>query len=424
MELLRRRDPIIPLKRACEALDIPLATAKRYLSPRKPKAPKAPRAPRAPSPRRLSDEERQAIVEVMHSDRFIDQTPRQAFVELLEEGQYLGSVRTYYRVLAERGETRERRNQRSPKSHAIPRLVAKRPNEVWTWDITKLATFESGVFLNLYLVLDLYSRYPVAWMVAERENSALAKQLLAEAIHRHGVEPGSLTVHNDRGAPMTATGFVDLLAELGAKPSKSRPRVSNDNAFSEACFKTVKYQPDYPGRFANVQAARRWLAEFFEWYAHRHRHSGLELFTPADVFLGRVGELAARRQAALDAAFEAHPERFVQGRPKVRLPAAEVALNPLSPEAPVVVTQAAPALSGARSPRRRHPSPITRDSATPTRAEAGMGAHAAAHSHAQERSSEHGADGEYEPLARREHGGTFPHAMGLMPITTVAQETS
>lgn len=169
-------------------------------------------------------------------------------------------------------------------------------------------------------------------MVAERENSALSKQLLAEAITRHGIEPGTLTVHNDRGAPMTATGFVDLLAELGAKPSRSRPRVSNDNAFSESCFKTVKYQPDYPGRFPDVQVARSWLAEFFEWYAHQHRHSGLALFTPADVFLGRVTELAVRRQATLDAAFEAHLERFVQGRPTVRLPPAEVAINPISPE--------------------------------------------------------------------------------------------
>jgi putative transposase len=409
---------MLPLRVACEALGVPLATAKRHLAPPKPKAP---RKPRPSSPRRLTDEERRVIVEVMHSERFLDQTPRQAFTELLEEGRYLGSVRTYYRVLADKGETRERRNQRAPKCHPIPRLVATRPNEVWTWDITKLPTYESGVFLNLYLVLDLFSRYPVAWMVAERENSALSKQLLAAAIHRHAIEPGALTVHNDRGAPMTATGFVDLLAELGAKPSKSRPRVSNDNAFSEACFKTVKYQPDYPGRFENVRVARRWLAEFFEWYAHQHRHSGLALFTPADVFFGRVGEVAARRQAALDAAFEAHPDRFVRGRPTVRLPAPEVAINPLSPEAPVVVTPSALAPSGARSPRRRHPSPIARVSASPTRAEAGTGAHGAAHSHAEERSSEHGADGEYEPLAGREHDGIVPPAMGSMSVAEVTE---
>jgi putative transposase len=329
MELLRRRDPILSLRVACEALDVPLATAKRHLSPAKPKPP---RKPRPPSPRRLSDEERRAIVDVMHSERFIDQTPRQAFAELLEEGKYLGSVRTYYRVLAEQGETRERRDQRAPKSHPIPRLVATRPNEVWTWDITKLPTFEPGVFLNLYLVLDLFSRFPVAWMVAERENSALSKQLLAEAIQRYAIEPGTLTVHNDRGAPMIASGFVDLLGELGAPTSKSRPRVSNDNPFSEACFKTVKYQPDYPGRFRNVYSARRWLIEFFEWYAHQHRHSGLALFTPADVFCGRVDEIAAARQAALDIAFSQHPERFVHGRPLAKRPPRSVAINPITPD--------------------------------------------------------------------------------------------
>jgi putative transposase len=305
MELLRRRDPVIPFATACEALALPLATAKRHYRPK----PRKPRAPRPPSPRRLGDDERAGIVDVMHSERFIDQPPRQVYAELLEEGVYLASVRTIYRVLAEQGETRERRNQRAPKSHPMPRLVATRPNEVWTWDITKLPTYESGVFLNLYLVLDLLSRFPVAWMVAERENSALAKQLLAEALTRYEIEPGTITVHNDRGAPMTAAGFVDLLAELGATRSVSRPRVSNDNPFSESCFKTVKYQPDYPGRFRGVREARAWLVEFFDWYANHHRHSGLELFTPADVFFGRVPEVAAARQATLDAAYEGHPER-------------------------------------------------------------------------------------------------------------------
>jgi putative transposase len=188
------------------------------------------------------------------------------------------------------------------------------------------------VFLNLYVVLDLYSRFVVAWMVAGRENSALAKQLLAEAIHRHRIEPGRLRVHQDRGAPMTARGFLDPLAELKVEPSHSRPRVSNDNAFSESQFKTLKYQPDFPGRFRDVEHGRAWCTEFFDWYNHHHQHSGLALFTPADVFCGRVEALLATRQAALDAAYVAHPERFVRGRPVAARPPEPVAINPMVPE--------------------------------------------------------------------------------------------
>lgn len=171
-------------------------------------------------------------------------------------------------------------------------------------------------------------------MIAERENSALAKQLFAEAITRYQIPPGSITVHNDRGAPMTATGFIDLLAELRVERSLSRPRVSNDNPHSESCFKTIKYQPDYPGRFYDVAHARRWFADFFAWYANQHRHSGLALFTPADVFFGRIERLADTRQRALDSGFDAHPERFAKGRPRVRRPPAVVAINPIDPTAP------------------------------------------------------------------------------------------
>lgn len=356
IELLRRRDPIVPPSVACAALAISLATAKRHLAPPKDKAPSAPRPAR---PRKLSAEQRAAIMTTMHSDRFVDQTPHQVVPELLEEGTYLGSVRTIYRVLADHGESRERRDQRAAKSHAVPRLVATEPNMCWTWDISKLATFEPGVMLNLYLVLDLYGRYPVAWMVAERENSALSKQLLAGAITRYAITPGTLTVHNDRGAPMTATGFVDPLGELGAKPSKSRPRVSNDNAFSEACFKTVKYQPDYPGRFKDVRDARQWLTEFFAWYADQHRHSGLAYFTPADVFFGRVDEVVAARQRTLDEAYERHPERFVRGRPLARRPPAIVAINPVDPDDAHVSARSSDAMPSASSAATSTESAIT-----------------------------------------------------------------
>jgi putative transposase len=295
--------------------------------------------------------EQQAVLSALHSQRFQDQTPRQLYAELLDEGKYLASPSTMYRILAARGESKERREQREARSHAVPRLEASAPNQVWSWDISKLATCAPGVFLNLYLVLDLFSRFPVAWMIAERENSALSKQLFAEAITRYKLEPGTITVHNDRGAPMTALGFIDLLAQLGVERSLSRPRVSNDNPFSESCFKTVKYQPDYPGRFRNAAHARAWFSEFFDWYANRHRHSGLALFTPADVFFGRVPELAATRQRALDAAFDAHPERFVRGRPRVRLPPTKVVLNPIDPgESADKLLPVIPILPGLREP--------------------------------------------------------------------------
>jgi putative transposase len=292
-----------------------------------------PRRPRPTSHRKFAQVEEQKVLDTLHSERFQDQSPRQVYAELLDEGKYVGSPSTMYRILSAHGECSERRNQREARLHAVPRLEATAPNQVWTWDISKLATYASGVFLNLYLVLDLYSRFPVAWMLAERENSALSKQLFAEAITRHRLEPGTITVHNDRGAPMTSGAFIDLLAQLGVERSVSRPRVSNDNPFSEACFKTVKYQPDYPGRFRDAAHARRWFTEFFEWYANRHRHSGLAFFTPADVFFGRVAGLAATRQLALDAAYQAHPERFVRGRPAVRLPPSKVAINPIDPGA-------------------------------------------------------------------------------------------
>jgi putative transposase len=272
------------------------------------------------------------VLDVLHAPRFIDQPPAEVYAKLLEEGRYLCSIRTMHRLLSQAGESGERRAVRPRTYHGVPRLSATAPNQVWTWDITKVATLARGVFLNLYVVLDLYSRYVVAWMVARRENSALAKQLLAQAISRYDIEPGQLHVHQDRGAPMTAHGFLDLLAALGVDRSHSRPRVSNDNAFSESHFKTLKYQPDYPGRFCDAETARAWCADFFDWYNDRHQHSGLALFTPADVFFGRVEALVARRQSSLDAAHAAHPERFVRGRPIAARPPAIVAINPIAAE--------------------------------------------------------------------------------------------
>jgi hypothetical protein len=214
-------------------------------------------------------------------------------------------------------------------AHAKPTLSATAPNQVWTWDITKLRGPVPGVIYCLYVILDLFSRMTVGWLLAERESAELAEQLFDEAVKRHGVTPGSLTVHADRGAAMRSDGLAELLATLGVVRSFSRPHVSDDNAFSEAQFKTLKYQPDYPKRFQSMLDARTWCQEFFGWYNDHHQHSGLALFTPADVFYGRVEEVARRRQAALDVAFAAHPERFPNGPPTVRRPPTTVAINPL-----------------------------------------------------------------------------------------------
>ena len=313
---------------ACTAVGLVRATAYRHLAP----TPKTnePRL-RPSSKRRISDEDRAHILAVLDSECFIDQPPREVYAKLLTEGKYLCSWRTMHRLLKERGPVRERRDHRVHKNHAVPRLEATTPNQVWSWDISKLATHVTGVFLNLYVVLDLFSRYVVAWMVAERENSALAKQLFIEAINRYGIEPGALTVHQDRGAPMTSHTFCDLLSELGVDRSHSRPRVSNDNPFSESLFHTTKYQPDYPGRFLDIAHARRWCTDFFRWYNEDHHHTGLALFTPGDVFFGRLDAVTAIRSVALQAAYQATPERFVNGPPSVRQPPARVLINPVEP---------------------------------------------------------------------------------------------
>jgi putative transposase len=338
MAILVARDPIIPLRPACDVLGLARATARRRLLP----PVYGPRRPRPPSSRRLPLEERQRVLDTLNSDRFVDQSPRQVYAELLDAGTYIACPSTMYRILRVNGQSHERRNQRARQSYAVPRLTARAPNQVWTWDISKLATTTSGVFLNLYLVLDLYSRFPVAWMIAERESSALAKELFTQAVSRYDIAPGTLTVHNDRGAPMTSAGWTQLLGQLGLDRSLSRPRVSNDNPYSESAFKTLKYQPDYPGRFESIAHARLWMTQFFDWYTHHHRHSALAYFTPADVFYGRVAALAPVRQAALDAAFAAHPERFVRGRSRLKLPPTSVSINPITPVSAGLEQPAAP----------------------------------------------------------------------------------
>ena len=286
----------------------------------------------AVQPRALSAEERQRARDVLYSETYRDQPPDEVYCDLLEQGGYIGSVRTLYRILAEDKASRERRNQRPAQHHAIPRLLATAPNQVWTWDISKLPTTGKGPYLSLYVVIDLYSRYVLAWMVSRKENSALAQQLMSEAAARYRIAHGALTLHQDRGAPMTAHGYLDLMNELGIVCSHSRPRVSNDNPFSEGQFKTLKYQPDYPGRFDSASHARQWCADYFDWYNFHHHHSGIGGYTPEQLFTGRYEAIHAQRQQVLDAQYHAHPERFVKGAPTATRPPEVVSINPVAPD--------------------------------------------------------------------------------------------
>ncbi len=350
MALVEARPREVPVDAACVAVGVSRASLYRA---RLPAVAIVPRTP-SPSARRIPDAERRAILDTLHLPEFADQPPHEVYGALLSRGIHLASIRTMYRVLAEVDETAPRRNQRAPHRHAMPTVTATAPNQVWTWDITKLATEEKGVFLMAYVILDLFSRFVVGWMVATKECKHLAAQLFAETIARHGVEPG-LQVHADRGGAMKSDTLAQLLDSLGASRSFSRPRVSNDNPQAEAHFKTMKYQPDYPGRFAGSMHARGWLARFFAWHNDDHHHSGLALFTPADVFHGRVAEVAARRQSALDGAYAAHPERFPNGAPTVRLPPAVVTINPIVTETVEVEGVVAVATGDAGAPSNLPP---------------------------------------------------------------------
>ena len=330
--LMSERPASIPLQAACRALGLNRASV--YARRRRASVPVASRLSRqtAPQPRALAPEERQRVHDMLTSAEFCNQPPVEVYHTLLERGVYLCSVSTMHRILREHAQNGERRDQRAAQHHAMPRLVAQAPNEVWTWDCSKLPTRARSVYLTLYVVLDLFSRFVLAWMVSRKENSALAQQLMAEATAKYRIDAGQLTIHQDRGAPMTADRYIDLMSEMGVVLSHSRPRVSNDNAFSEAQFRTQKYQPDYPGRFEHGAHARDWCASYFDWYNFDHHHAGLAGYTPEQVFTGRYREVAQAKQFALDARFRQHPERFVAGSPTAKQPPARVVLNPVTPE--------------------------------------------------------------------------------------------
>ncbi len=284
----------------------------------------------APQPRALTQQERDHVIATLNSAEYHDQPPMEVYHELLDQGTYLCSVSTMHRLLRAKGQNGERRNQRPAQHHAVPRLEAKVPLEVLTWDITKLPTIETGLYLSLYVVLDLFSRYVVSWLVSSKENAELATLLLEETIRRYEIQPGQTTIHQDRGAPMTANKYLDkLIVQLGTTCSHSRPRVSNDNPMSESQFRTLKYQPDYPKRFKSIAHAQQWCEEYFQWYNQEHHHASLAGFTPSQVFTGEYQQVAKRRQEALDNQYSNHPNRFVRGTPRVKLPPSIVRINPV-----------------------------------------------------------------------------------------------
>jgi len=292
----------------------------------------AEKSARMKSHRALSDAERTCVIDALRSERFVNDSPAQVYASLLDEGTYMASRRTMYRILAANGEVRERRNQLNRPNYAKPELLATRPNQLWSWDITKLRGPQKWTYYYLYVIIDVYSRYVVGWMIAHRESAALAEQLIADTCAKQEIARDMLTIHADNGSSMTSKLVVNLMADLGVVKSHSRPHVSNDNPYSESHFKTMKYRPDFPDRFGCIQDARAFCADFFDWYNIRHHHSGLGLHTPESVHYGRAAAIRELRTDVLTAAFSAHPERFVRVKPTPPCLPTAVWINPPAKE--------------------------------------------------------------------------------------------
>lgn len=304
--------PLMGIRPACRALGVAPATIYRRRRPvQRPSQPR----PRPRPPRSLSAPEQEAVLGVLRSERFVDSSPAQVWATLLDEGRYLCSERTMYRLLAKHQEVRERRDQLTHPAYAKPELLADRPNQVWSWDITKLLGPTKWSYYYLYVILDVFSRYVVGWTVQLGESAVLAEQLIAQAIAQQQITRGQLTLHADRGSSMRSKPVAFLLADLGVTKTHSRPYTSTDNPYSEAQFKTMKYRPGFPERFGSIEVARTFCRPFFDWYNHTHRHSGIGLMTPAAVHYGRAGALHDERARVLATAFAANPERFVRGVP-------------------------------------------------------------------------------------------------------------
>jgi putative transposase len=313
MEAVEVLTPEVGTRPACAAMGIPPATVYRYRS-RRIGPPPLPR--RRPSPgRALVLQEGQEVLDILHSEEFRDKAPQEVYAALLDQGQYLCSIRTMYRLLEENQEVKERRNQLCHPSYQKPELLATAPNQVWSRDITKLLGPVKWTYFYLYVILDIFSRYVVGWMVASRESALLAEKLIHETCFKQGIQPGQLMIHADRGASMKSKPVALLLSDLGVTKTHSRPHTSDDNPYSEAQFKTLKYRPDFPERFGSLEDARTFCQNFFRWYNTEHHPSGIGLLTPEVVHYGLAKEVFKAREKVLLAAYEAHPERFVRKVP-------------------------------------------------------------------------------------------------------------
>jgi putative transposase len=301
------------IQQACAALAVPRASFYRWQDW---EGNGEKKSQRAVPPLALSGKEEAAVLEILHEDRFVDQAPYEIYNALLDEGNYLCSVRTMYRILEKNKEVRERRDQLSHPQYQKPELLAGGPNEIWSWDITKLLGPAKWTYYYLYVIMDIFSRYVVGWMVAHRELSSLAQKLIGQSCQKQGIQPHQLTIHADRGSSMTSKPVAFLLSDLGVTKSHSRPHVSNDNPYSEAQFKTLKYRPEFPERFGCIEDSRSFCQGFFGWYNKEHYHSGIGFLTPEAFHYGHGEQIVKERQAVLMAAYEKHPERFKGKMPK------------------------------------------------------------------------------------------------------------
>ncbi len=311
----------------CRALGVSRATLYRRRNTNAGDGSNSDVSPRA-SHRALSDAERQEVLDTLHSPQYVDKAPHEVYAALLDEGRYLCSIRTMYRILEANKEVCERRRQLRHPVYTKPQLLATGPNQVWSWDITKLLGPVKWSYFHLYVILDIFSRYVVGWMIATRESQELAKRLIAETCAKQSITPGQLTLHADRGSSMKSKPVAMLLADLGVTKTHSRPHTSNDNPFSESQFKTLKYRPEFPKRFGSIQDARAFCRSFFSWYNTDHYHCGLGLLTPESVHGGQAAEVSEARSAILRGAYGEHPERFVRGVPRPFSPPEAVWINP------------------------------------------------------------------------------------------------
>jgi putative transposase len=330
---------------ACAALGLARASVYRARARLLRPPPSSPA--KLPPPRALGPEERSHVLDLLRTPRFVDLAPAEIYATLLDEGVYLCSIRTIYRILSENGEVRERRDQLRHPVYQKPELLAEAPNQVWSWDITKLMGPAKWSYFYLYVILDIFSRRVVGWCVADAENTVLFKALFDDAFVKHDVPPGQLTLHADRGGPMMAKPTAFLLADLGVTKSHSRPHTSNDNPFSEAHFKTLKYQPQFPKRFGCIEDARIFCRRFFTWYNQDHHHVGIGLMTPDQVHFGQAELVHAARQDVLTQAYQANPERFVSSAPKPPTKPTATWINPPPPK-PRLLIEAAGAAAEAR----------------------------------------------------------------------------